>query len=435
MQGKNNPKIMNSWAMYDWANSVYSLVITSTIFPIFYAAKTAGNKQLVNGNEVDFVVFFGRQFINNELYSYVFSASFFVVVLLAPLLSGIADYTDGKKTFLKIFMTLGSISCMSLYFFDVNRLELSMASIFFASLGFWGSLVYYNAYLPQIATTEIQDKISAKGFSLGYIGSVLLLVIILVLMKGFAIIKVEETFVIVGIWWIVFGWFFVQRLPKGAPKKKKGSLFTNGYKELQNTFLEFTKQKQTLRYLLAFFVFNTGIQTVMLLAAMFGEKEINWPIDAQGNKDTTGLIISIIVIQIIAIGGATAMSRLSKKYGNVRVLQFSLLLWVLAASFAYFITEPKEFYVLAALVGFVMGGTQSLSRSTYSKLLPETNDYASYFSFYEVLEKIGLIIGPTLFGLAIAITGTMRTSVLVMISFFIVGLVLLFLVKNFGEKK
>jgi UMF1 family MFS transporter len=173
----------------------------------------------------------------------------------------------------------------------------------------------------------------------------------------------------------------------------------------------------------------------MLLAAMFGEKEINWPIDAQGNKDTTGLIISIIVIQIIAIGGATAMSRLSKKYGNVRVLQFSLLLWVLAASFAYFITEPKEFYVLAALVGFVMGGTQSLSRSTYSKLLPETNDYASYFSFYEVLEKIGLIIGPTLFGLAIAITGTMRTSVLVMISFFIVGLVLLFLVKNFGEKK
>ncbi len=332
-------------------------------------------------------------------------------------------------------MTLGSISCMSLYFFDVNRLELSMASIFFASLGFWGSLVYYNAYLPQIATTEIQDKISAKGFSLGYIGSVLLLVIILVLMKGFAIIKVEETFVIVGIWWIVFGWFFVQRLPKGAPKKKKGSLFTNGYKELQNTFLEFTKQKQTLRYLLAFFVFNTGIQTVMLLAAMFGEKEINWPIDAQGNKDTTGLIISIIVIQIIAIGGATAMSRLSKKYGNVRVLQFSLLLWVLAASFAYFITEPKEFYVLAALVGFVMGGTQSLSRSTYSKLLPETNDYASYFSFYEVLEKIGLIIGPTLFGLAIAITGTMRTSVLVMISFFILGLVLLFLVKNFGEKK
>jgi len=429
----NNQRVLNACAIYDWADSVYSLVITATIFPIFYAAKTAGNKKIVHGNEVDVVSFFGREFVNNELYSYIFSASFFVIVLLAPLLSGIADYTDGKKVFLKIFMTLGSLSCMSLYFFDANHLELSMASIFFASIGFWGSLVYYNAYLPQIATKDLQDKVSAKGFSLGYIGSVFLLIIILILMTGMDMIQAKHSFLLVGVWWLGFGWFFVQRLPKGEARASKNNIFSNGYKELKNTFLEFTKQKQTLRYVVAFFIFNTGIQTVMLLAAMFGEKEINWPTDDFGNKDTTGLIVSIIVIQIIAVFGATLMSRWAKRFGNILILQISLILWVVAAFFAYFISEPNEFYILAALVGFVMGGSQSLSRSTYSKLLPETNNFAAYFSFYEVLEKVGLIIGPTLFGLAIALTGTMRASVLVMIGFFVLGLGLLFFVKNFGS--
>lgn len=431
---KNQPRVLNAWAFYDWANSVYNLVITSTIFPIFFSAVAVHETLVREGEQLAMVAFWGRKFINTELYSYVFSASFLIVVALAPLLSGIADYTGTKKRFLQFFCYLGSISCCSLYFFDAQHLEWSMLSVFLASIGFWGSLVFYNAYLPEIASPDKHDRVSARGFSMGYIGSVLLLVAILIARQNFGM-NIRWAFPLVGLWWAGFAQITYFYLPGDLYNRenrlKDKKYLYRGYKELRKVWNEIKNQKNIVRFLASYFVYNMGVQTVMLMAVLFANQEINWPLDpATGEKDTSGLIISIILIQLVAIVGAFTMSRLSERIGNIRVLRLAVLIWILVCVVAYSIHEPASFYGLAALVGFVMGGIQSMSRSTYSKLLPETEDHASYFSFFDVLEKIGLVIGPASFGLVNGLTGQMRQSVLVIMVFFVIGIVLLGRVKS-----
>jgi UMF1 family MFS transporter len=433
---QNNPKVMNAWAFYDWANSVYNLVITTAIFPIFYKAQAVHFTNTIDGKEVGFVNFWGIDIINTSLYGYVFAASFVVITLLMPLLSGIADYTDTRKRFLQFFCYLGATSCMALYFFDSKYIEISMLAPFFASIGFWGSLVFYNSYLPIIATPDKQDALSAKGFSLGYFGSVLLLVAILFMITTYGKHLTRYSFLAVGLWWAGFAQITYAQLPgktRKHNKRKRSEILKSGYLELIKVWNELKVQKRLTRFLSAFFTFNTGVQTVLLLAVLFAEQEINWPI-VDGEKDSSGLIISMILIQLVAILGALSMSRLSKWFSNIRVLQMCTALWITACVIAYFITEPVEFYFLAALVGFVMGGIQSLSRSTYSKMLPKTDDPTSYFSFYDVLEKIGLIIGPFLFATVNWITGGMRPSVLVVMTFFIIGFLLLFRVPKLSHK-
>ena len=419
---KNDKKVTTAWAFYDWANSVYNLVITTVIFPMFYLAATAG--QMVQ----DRVKFFGFKPINSELYGYVLSASFLVVVLLVPILSGIADYTGKKKKFMQFFCYLGALSCIGLYFFDPLHLEFSMLFFFLASIGFWGSLVYYNSFLAEIATPDQHDKLSAKGFSLGYIGSVLLLITLLIAIKGYGM-PAKFAFVAVGVWWAGFAQITYYYLPKSEhqrPIKISYSIVKNGYKELRKVWNELKQIKKIKRFLLAYFSYNMGVQTVMVMAVIFANKEINWPIDAAtGEVDNSGLIVSVIIIQLIAVIGAIVMSRLSKVIGNVMVLILAVFLWIAICCVAYFIHEPSEFYLMAAGVGFVMGGIQSMSRSTYSKLLPQTDDHASYFSFYDVLEKVGLVIGPMVFAYTNGLTGSMRTSVLIITVFFMVGFFLL----------
>ena len=433
----SNRKVIGAWAFYDWANSVYNLIITSAIFPIFYAAVTAGNKGMRNGQQVDLVEFFGRSFINTELYTYVVSFSFLIVVLIVPILSGIADYMGNKKRFLQFFCYLGAAACVSLYWFDVDHLERSMFSVFIASIGFWGSLVYYNSFLPEIASKRLHDKISARGFSLGYIGSVLLLVTVLIMNQKFGR-DIKEAFILVGIWWAGFAQYTYYYLPSKANKHtgEIKKVIMNGYREIRKVWNELKQIGSIKHYLLAYFVYNMGVQTIMILAVVFAEKEINWPLLENGEKDSSGLIISIIIIQLIAVVGATIMSRMSRKYGNIKVLMIAVLIWILLTIAAYFTYQPSQFYFLAAVVGFVMGGIQALSRSTYSKMLPKTNDHASYFSFYDVMEKVGLIIGPFLFGLIEGLTGNMRMSVLVLMIIFIIGfLLLLKLNKKVKEEK
>lgn len=434
---KGNKRIIKGWIFYDWANSVYNLVISSAIFPIFYIDITTKHYALnklgwtteqyeSDKASLDVVVdFFGHSVSNSVLFSYVLAASFLLVSLLSPFLSGIADVTGNKKRFMQFFCYLGAISCISLYWFSPAHIEWGMLSIFLASIGFWHSFVFYNAFLPEIAEPKDHDNISARGFSMGYFGSMILLLICLSIIMFIDKSYTNWSFVLVGIWWIGFAQISFSRLPNNVYKRKreKGYIW-KGFNELKRVFNEFRKTKRLKKYLLSFFFFNTGVQTVMLTAVVFAKKEINWPVGG----GTIGLIAAILLIQLLGAGGAYLMSWVSSKIGNLKTLTIVVLGWVLLCVAAYVITEPVEFYFLAAGVGFVMGGVQALARSTYSKFLPETKDHASYFSFYDVTEKIGIVIGLFFFGLMEDLTGDLRASVLSIIAFFAIGLILLVLV-------
>lgn len=441
---KGDKKIIRGWVFYDWANSVYNLVISSAIFPIFYDNVTTAyfleNYNKVNGTELTnlpegvnvTVGFFGFQMSSSVLISYVLSASFLVVSILSPMLSGVADFSGNKKRFMQFFCYLGALSCISLYWFNPAQLELGMLSVFLASIGFWNSLVFYNAYLPEIAEPKDHDRISARGFSMGYFGSMILLVICLSIIMFIDKKYTSLSFILVGVWWIGFSQITYRVLPNNVYKRKKESgVIWKGFKELRTVFKEFRKIKQLRRYLYSFFFFNTGVQTVMLMAVIFAKKEIAWP---EGAGDT-GLIVAILLIQILGAAGAFLMSRVSDKIGNIKTLAISVTIWIMICIAAYVVKSPTQFYLLASCVGLVMGGVQALARSTYSKFLPETEDHASYFSFYDVTEKIGIVVGTFAFGFLEATLGSIRYSVISIAVFFIIGLILLFLVPKYNQLK
>ncbi|MGB0789273.1 MAG: MFS transporter, partial [Marinirhabdus sp.] len=377
----------------------------------------------------------GVDFNNDTLISYVTALAFLMVSFLSPFLSGIADYVGNKKAFMKFFCYLGALSCIGLYFFSLENIYVSLLLYFLALVGFWGSLVYYNSYLPDIAHKEQQDRISAKGYSLGYVGSVLLLLFNLAMVMkpewfglgegGAASMKaMQVSFVTVGLWWVGFAQYSFYYLPKGnaPPKKLTRKIVLNGYRELSGVYRSLAGNLKLKRYLLAFFVYSMAVQTVMLVATYFGEQEIAW-----GGQDekTTGLIVSILLIQLVAVLGAVLTSRASKKFGNIYTLVGINFIWLVLCIVAFFVETPVQFYSTAAVVGLVMGGIQALSRSTYSKFLPQTQDTASYFSFYDVAEKIGIVIGMLIYGFIDQITGSMRNAIVFLVVFFATGIVLL----------
>ncbi len=418
-------KVVNGWAMYDWANSVYNLVITSTIFPAYYEAVTG------DGNEntlIDKIKIGNYEFSNTALYNYILAIAFVIVAIMSPILSSIADYRGNKKQFLRFFCTMGSLSCASLYFFDSDHIMGGLISVIIACVGFWSSLVFYNSYLPEIAAPEDRDRISAKGFMMGYIGSVLLQIICFVFVLkpelfGITVGKASQiSFLLVGIWWVSFGWLAISRLPasKGVKGAHSKNLITQGYKELHKVWIELKTQPLLKQFLLSFFFYNMGVQTVMLAATLYGKSELNIP--------TTNLIIAILIIQLVAIPGAHLMAKLASKWGNFNTLMIAILIWIGGCIMGYYLPRNSvmPFYSLAIIVGFVMGGIQSVSRSTYSKLMPETHDTTSYFSFYDVTEKVAIVIGMFSFGFINEITGSQRNSVLALCIFFIIGFVLLY---------
>ncbi|MCV6630918.1 MAG: MFS transporter [Flavobacteriaceae bacterium] len=451
---KGDKKLLNAWAFYDWANSVYTLTIASSIFPIFYSALFLQSSQAVKT-----VWAFGMEFKSTALITFVTAFTFLVVALLSPILSGIADYIGNKMNFLKFFCYVGSIGCVGLYWFDItpDKIHLSLLFYFMGLLGYWGSLVFYNSYLPDIAFPEQQDGISAKGFSLGYAGSVLLLILNLFMVMfpqwfGFEIgiseelmkngseeavekaLKVSKdaasfeamkiSFITVGIWWALFSQYTFYYLPKGASigHKITRDVVFKGMKELRMVWKQLHENLRLKRYLYAFFVFSMAVQTIMLIAVYFGEEEIAW---GGASEKTMGLIISILIIQLVAIAGAVITSKASNRYGNIKTLIVVNMVWMALCIYAYFMKTPMDFYIAAGIVGLVMGGIQALARSTYSKFLPDTEDTTSYFSFYDVAEKIGIVIGMVIFAFIDQITGTMRNGILFLFLFFLMGIVLL----------
>ena len=426
---KGSKKLLNAWAFYDWANSVYSLVIASAIFPIFYGSlfRMAG---------VEKVVVFGSEIARAPLISYVTSAAFLFIALVTPLLSGIADYLGNKKVFMRFFCYLGGLSCIGLYWFSLESIYLGLLFYFLGLVGFWVSFAINNSYLPDIAFAEQQDKISARGFSMGYIGSVLLLLLNLAMVmnpRTFGIpdspempsemLAMRYSFISVGIWWILFSQYTFYHLPRGNKQGgPRRNIIFNGFRELQSVWRQLGRNPVLKGYLTAFFVYSMAVQTVMLIAAYFGEEEIAWGSDSER---TTGLIVSILLIQLVAIAGATLTARASEAFGNIPTLVGINLLWVGICIYAYFLITPMDFYIAAGIVGLVMGGIQALSRSTYSKFLPETRDTTSFFSFYDVAEKIGIVIGTFLYGFVAQFTGSMRNATIFLGVFFLGGILLL----------
>ena len=425
-------KVINGWAMYDWANSVYSLVITTTIFPAYYVGITS----MGNSNGKHYVNFFGKQFINTSLLDYALAVVFLIVAVSSPILSSIADYRRNKKVYLRWFCFLGSAACCGLFFFTPQRVEYGVILFSLAALGYWGSLVFYNSYLPDIAAPKDQDRISAKGYALGYTGSVLLQIICfaIIVKPGWfgldgsdATLGVRISFLLTGLWWFGFAQLALRVLPLPSLKERqaKKNVLTNGFHELSIVFKQLKQLKILRRFLLSFFLYSMGVQTVMLVAAGFSKKEI-FP----RPEDEPKLLFTLILIQLVAIIGAVVMSMLSKRMGNLKVLIISVCIWIAICIWAYFIQTQTQFYALAASVGLVMGGIQSLSRSTYSKFLPETKDTTSFFSFYDVTEKIALVIGLFSFGFLEDVTGSIRNSIIALIVFFVFGLLALLYTKR-----
>lgn len=414
-----NKKVINGWAMYDWANSVYNLVITTTFFPLYYIGVTSA--RYPDGN----VPFIGLTLKNSVLFDYALSAAYLLIVLLLPILSSIADTRGNKKNFLRFFSYLGALACSALFFFDGDSIPLGIICFMIAAIGYSGGLVFYNSYLPEIAPVELRDRVSARGYSLGYIGSVLLQLV------GFALVLSAETlgistgmalkitFLLVGLWWIGFAQITFARLPPSPPAIEKhfAGVFTEGFIELKKVFAQVRTMPVLKRYLRGFFFYSMGVQTVMMVATIFGTKELKL-----GDSELIGCVVAI---QLVAVFGAWSMARLSEKFGNFNVLIATVILWIGVCIGAYNTHTVTEFYILAVLVGLVMGGIQSLSRSTYAKLIPETRDTTSFFSYYDVTEKLAIVIGLFSFGWIDQEFG-MRNSVLVLILFFSIGLIWLF---------
>lgn len=468
-------KVITGWAFYDWANSVYNLVITTTFFPIYFTAATH------HVFKSDMIPFLGRKFVNSSIYSYSLAAAYLIISLFYPILTSIADTRGNKKSFMQFFCYMGALGCSCLYFFNGANLWLGIVCFILASMGYVGSLVFYNAYLPEIAAPEDQDRVSAKGYSYGYIGSVILQVIgfVLVLMiKDDPFMGPRLTFSLVGVWWAGFAQLTFRVLPKPLrTETKRVNVFRQGFTEIRKVYNEIKKMAVLKRYLRGFFFYSMGVQTVMMAATLFGSKLLK--------LEDSKLIITVVLIQLVAIVGAIWMSRLSRRYGNIRVLMGVIIFWILICVSAWMTAgqaehlsdfhnkiaelqqqkddllahrpqmtaaafdaedarvegelsrwkhdlaphqEPIEysFYALALAVGLVMGGIQSLSRSTYSKLMPETTDTASYFSYYDLTEKIAIVIGMFSFGFIDDMTGSMKNAVLFLIFFFVIGLIWLF---------
>lgn len=418
-------KVLNGWAMYDWANSVYNLVITTTFFPAYYAAVTGvENEQFKDG-----VTFLGRRFVNTELKDYVLAFGFLIVALMSPILSSIADYKGNKKNFMRFFCYMGALSCSLMFFFDGNHVTLGLMCFMFAGIGFYGSQVFYNSYLPDIAADADMDRISAKGYTMGYIGSVIMQMIgfALVMLMPKGALPLQLTFLLVGIWWVAFAQITFKTLPMSskAERNDKKNVIANGFAELKKVGHQVQQMPVLKSYLTAFFFYSMGVQTVMLVAIDFGIKELKL-----ANEK---LIITAVIIQLVAIVGAIAMSKLSNQIGNLKVLIFTVLLWIGVCIAGYFITTEIHFYIIASLVGLVMGGIQSMSRSTYSKLMPETKDTASFFSFYDVTEKLAIVIGLFTFGVIEGVS-SIRQSILSLVVFFVIGFLFLIITNKRQNK-
>ncbi len=423
---KNNPRTIKAWALFDWANSAYALVITVAIFPGYFLAMTGDG----NDATVDYVRVLGMTMSNSSMFAYCISLAYLIIALVSPLLSGIADYGGRRIAFLRFFTMMGALACISLAFFTgMPTLWVGTVGFILATIGFSGGIVFYNSFLPTIATEDQYDDVSAKGFSYGFAGSVILLVVNLIIIlnyRWFGLptegMAAQTAFVMVGLWWLGFSQIPFRRLPADRPARGEGNLMRKGYEELVKVWRNIRTDRNTVLFLIAFFCFNAGVQAVLFMASTFATGVLGF--------SPTNLIFIVLILQIVAIGGAWGSAKLSGRKGNMYSIMLMLSIWTVVCILGYFVQQGPGFYILAAAIGLVMGGIQSLSRATYAKFLPEnTPDTASYFSFYDVMDKVSTVVGTFTFGVVEHLTGGMRNSVAALAVFFVVSIAVMRLVR------
>ncbi len=416
-------KQITGWIVFDWANSAYNLVIVSTVFPIIFKAFVP------DGSE-----FMGITFASSDsLYTYAMCFSYLVISIITPILSGIADYGGYKKRYMQFFSTMGAISCAALFLFDKEHQWIGILGAILASIGFSGSLVFYNGFLSEIVPKKLHDKVSAKGFSYGYLGSSLLLIVVILLNTFKESLGVTDPdnpiifrigFILVGIWW--FGWarWTFSVLPKGKDSGLSNKeLRSKGFEELKHVWGQIKKLPRLKRFLSSFFIIDLGVQTVVIIAPLFAMKVFKM----EGGE----LVPLVLIMQFLGIAGAFVFSKVSKKFGNVIGLVGPSVVYTLVCIIAVFAQQKWMVYLIAAMIGFAMGGIQSLFRSTYSKLLPETKDHASFFSFFDITEKVAIVTGLFVYAGVETIASGMeagfaeRLGVATLGIFFLVGLLLL----------
>jgi UMF1 family MFS transporter len=414
----NDKRTINAWAMFDWANSSYALVISTAIFPMYF-------NQIMPENNFDFL---GIPVNRSALFSYSLSFAYLLIAAVLPLLTGIADFSGRRKTFMKFFTFLGSLACICMFFFvatydefdkptvSTMSMYIGVFSFIIAIIGFEGGKTFYNSYLPLITTEDQLDRVSAKGFTYGYIGSVLLLILNLIM------IMKRASFVTVGLWWLGFAQIPFRRLPNDKKGAWHSELLSKGYRGIREVAIYVKGQNNILYFLLSYFFYSAGALTVIALASTFAVEELGF--------ETMELILLILVLQFVGIIGAELAARLSGVKGNKFTIVIILFIWIGVCTAAYFVQVKVQFYVVAAFTGLVMGGIQSMSRSTYSKLIPEKVDNTtSFFSFFDVCEKLSMVLGPFFFGFIAYYTGSMRNSIFSLVIYFVLGLILLNFVK------
>lgn len=410
-----NNREVRAWVMYDWANSAYSTTILAAVLPIFYASVAAST--LDENTATSYL-------------AYTHSIGMLCVALMAPILGAISDLSGKKISFLRSFSLLGMLATFSFAFVGQGDWKLASFLLILSTIGFAGGNTFYDALLPDLVPPEKRDYISAKGYAFGYIGGGILLAINIMMIQnpGWFGLSTElagtrMAFISVAIWWFIFALPIFTRVPN-RPRQVTG-LKTMGYvsaavRRLGSTFKQIQRFPQLVKFLVAFWFFNDGINTIILMAAIYG-KTIG--------IDTGDLILALLITQIVGVPFTLLLGKAAEKWGSKNMLYVSLSVYVLIVILGYYMTSAVHFYALATLVGCVQGGSQAIARSIFSNLIPKRRT-GEFFGLVNVTSKFSSIFGPFVFGLVGQLTGSNRLAILSLIMFFIIGIIMMVFVNT-----
>ena len=408
------------WYFYDWANSAFAMTILAALFGPYL-------DKFVVPAEGWTVPFLGIGPLSSvSLYGYTIGASAILVLLTSPLLGAIADSGRHKKMFMMVFCYAGSLSTLLMFFIGPGDVGLALFLFFLGNVSFVSGNVFYDAFLPHIAEPQEQDIVSGKGYAYGYAGGGLLFLVHLLLVQFHAELGIPDVGLAirislssVGLWWGGFALITFRRLhEETSPAIRKGVLrqLKSGLARIGYTARSIRSLKQLLIFLFAFMVYNDGIQTVIVMASIYGSGELKF--------DTMTLMGGLLFVQLIGIAGSQIFARLSVRFGTKTMLLSSLAVWAGIVVYGYFMTTPLDFWILCAFVGLVLGGSQAISRSLYSKIIPPSAS-AEFFGFFSIFEKFSAIWGPLVFAFVRQMTGSARNSILSLVAFFLIGFLIL----------